>query len=773
MVIGGLWAFQRKKYVIAIVSFAIGLVWILYFRPLMRFTKGIGIDSISETQEFDWHDALFFLTSVFRGITPSMRFHYVLAYIALAVGAYFLAVYLMRRMKVREFLEPYFILLVVIAATSVSLFLTYREAMGTLAGNSNAYLKVVDNFDVPTPRVSTAEKAPTLVVYIGESTTAMNMSLYGYPRQTTPHLGKLAAQDPNLLVFTNVFSSHTHTSPSLLEAFSIAAEGDPAVVPIDERKRVSIIDILAAAQIKSHLFSSQGQSGNWNMVNPVVFRRASRLFSVNNKFLGNGEMMMKRPYDHVFFAEHLTPALDKLATGGSGRGIVFLHSVAGHGPYLFYLPKEFHAPVDGTLASMPAAAVSGAVPDTLSLVDPYDSAVKYVDYSVTRSLEAVKARNEPIVFMYFSDHGESVYTHRSHESSRFILEMARVPFVVYFNDAARREFPALYEKYVMLSRTKAISTLTQLPATLFDLLGVNVERMPEAQAKVAGSSDVPSNHPILVRRTNEGVTYVNLNRGREANGAARLIYTSASAATALIDRTDSATAVFLATHNNAGKAQTCYQGAHSWAKAVRGAMSADCLEFDLSVETDGALSIYNPAGGHVQFELKHMTAAVKRSQRALWIAARNIHQPAACEALAAFFEREKSGDGKVLVEFPAESEGAGLRDCSQRLRAAGLMTSYRVPSDAVAGCARALADSQNALGNANCQTLQKSLSRAQESGLFTDVSFDAAGLPAIEKMQDTDKLRWNARNVSPEAFNSFAPGRFGMVALNNDDPNSR
>ncbi len=47
----------------------------------------------------------------------------------------------------------------------------------------------------------------TLVLVIGESTQRGRMSLYGYPRETTPELDALHKTDPNLTVFNNVVSA--------------------------------------------------------------------------------------------------------------------------------------------------------------------------------------------------------------------------------------------------------------------------------------------------------------------------------------------------------------------------------------------------------------------------------------------------------------------------------------------------------------------------------------------------------------------------------------
>ena len=54
-----------------------------------------------------------------------------------------------------------------------------------------------------------------LIVHIGESTSSMNWSLYGYFRDTNPRL--MSLDENELMIFRNIFSTHTHTTPSLLD----------------------------------------------------------------------------------------------------------------------------------------------------------------------------------------------------------------------------------------------------------------------------------------------------------------------------------------------------------------------------------------------------------------------------------------------------------------------------------------------------------------------------------------------------------------------------
>jgi glucan phosphoethanolaminetransferase (alkaline phosphatase superfamily) len=182
-------------------------------------------------------------------------------------------------------------------ASSLSLFLSHSEE----------FLRTSRNFANPAPRLVSDGRPVTVLVYVGESTTSLNMGLYGYQRDTTPRLVALAKADPNLLVFQKVFSTHVQTSPSLLEALSFALDPDENWLPIHERRRLSIVDLLAANGLPVRLFSTQGMTGTVNEASSILFRRARAYYAVDTHTLGNLDGEFDRPFDDAVFAQRVPP----------------------------------------------------------------------------------------------------------------------------------------------------------------------------------------------------------------------------------------------------------------------------------------------------------------------------------------------------------------------------------------------------------------------------------------------------------------------------------
>lgn len=65
---------------------------------------------------------------------------------------------------------------------------------------------------------------------IGESTQRGRMSLYGYPRETTPELDALHKTDPGLTVFNNVVTSRPYTIEDPAAGANVRGRKEPGLV---------------------------------------------------------------------------------------------------------------------------------------------------------------------------------------------------------------------------------------------------------------------------------------------------------------------------------------------------------------------------------------------------------------------------------------------------------------------------------------------------------------------------------------------------------------
>lgn len=522
----------RRRWIAATSVFALAVLWLTFHLPVALYLESLGADSFAETRNFDLDEARFWVQTLAEAIQPDFSVKKFAAYLAVALLGFYSLRWLFHR---RGFTRRIYVaskLTVALALIGLAFHQTTARALAFYLENTEKFHATAAHFDTPLPRAELTHGPMDLVVYIGESTSVMNMALYGYSRPTTPQLSALAATDRQLVVFGHVFATHAHTSRSLLEALSFGRDASQSFLPITERQRISVVDVMRSAGLQPRLLSNQGQGGSWDQASSVIFRSSHNRFRSRAAVDGTGAAG-DRPWDDEFFEDQLK-ALDPPA--GSSQ-VVFLHSYSGHGPYHKNIPERFRQPVDQQLKSLPRDQVVRDRAVSLTQIEEYDAAVRYVDHSVRKTIEQIRRSARPTVLVYFSDHGDAVYAGIGHDSARFRHEMARVPFLLYFNDAAAQARPDLLRKYRQLAEHQRMATLAQLPSTLLDLLGLRITASdpPLLQTPVVGeATELP---PILVRQTAEGVTFVQL------GGAPAPAFTSHGQR--LIDRTDDDTRRYL------------------------------------------------------------------------------------------------------------------------------------------------------------------------------------------------------------------------------------
>ena len=596
-----------------------------------------------------------------------------------------------------------------------------------------------------------------VLLYIGESTSIMNMSLYGYYKKTTPQLDTLKNSEESFLKFKNVFSTHTHTSDSLLEALSIGLDESENYLPIQKRRRISIIDILNHVDVNSSLVSNQGRSGSWNLAGSIIFKNIKKSYFSNHVDVGNLDSRLKKPWDHQLINNKIkSKELDKMSSS-----LVIFHSYAGHGNYLDNIPNNYRKPINSIYKNLSPSAITGLM-NNLDLVESYDSAIKYIDYSVFKAITKVKASSKPWVFVYTADHGDSVFANLGHDSSRFIHEMARVPFILYFNNAAKNKYPELFKKYSNLSDESNLSTLSQLSSTLLDLLGVTIQNIELPQ--VIGSKGSIS--PILVRDTSEGTVGVNLTKQNDHG--------------VLIDKTDKATEHFVISRQFGPKGpKVCYHRSNTIAKVLRGSLVTNCLEIDIVAHDDNSILAYHPpAKNNTGLLLSDILNVVEKNQKlSFWLDGKNLNEKKACTTVYNYLTKNKLKNKQFLLEFPTRSHQNidKISSCIKKLKSTdNIRLSYYVSTNDAINCSKILKSNIDKSFDRikECSSLKKDLLKIKISDLFSDISFDFRGFEAIKRINFLKNFSWNTWNVKNEDLNNNIFENFHMIILNNTDPNS-
>lgn len=320
------------------------------------------------------------------------------------------------------------------------------------------------------------------VVVIGESTTRNHMGIYGYFRDTTPRLSGMAG---DLVVLTDVISSHSHTMHVLQKALTLAQVGNGR--DYTDPEAYSILELLNAAGVRTYWLSNQKRFGLWDDHVTVLAEAADQVTFVSHR-LGKGAQ--PGPDARV-----LSAFREALRDGRGGTKVIFVHLMGTHWPYEQRTDRR-HA----RFTDPPGPALLGDLElgdKLLDEVNHYDNAVLYADF-ILKSLIDILAEEGPAAssLLYFSDHGESPLEGTGHDASRFAPGHVEIPFLFWFSDGFREDHPELLDT---LRRNADQRFMTdRLEHVILDLVGIETKHLqPDASLFRPEFAEVP-------RRTLDG-----------------------------------------------------------------------------------------------------------------------------------------------------------------------------------------------------------------------------------------------------------------------------
>lgn len=214
----------------------------------------------------------------------------------------------------------------------------------------------------------TAEQDLVVVLAIGETSRQQNFSLYGYAGNPT---NPILSQDPDIRVLNGKASIGT----TILALQKILSKGDVKLVSATSQMGVD-----TSCYVNFKLYD------NCDAVGEIATHDCG--------------------HEGQCYDEDLIPLLaDSLRSYRGGQRFLVLHAGGGsHGP-LYYKrhPPEFQ---QFRPQCLDADVINQCTPE--ELINSYDNTILYVDYVVGGMLRELDASGLPYVFIYLSDHGESL-----------------------------------------------------------------------------------------------------------------------------------------------------------------------------------------------------------------------------------------------------------------------------------------------------------------------------------------------------------------------------
>lgn len=360
-------------------------------------------------------------------------------------------------------------------------YIQYREQLASMQAllKGNAQIPPLQNL-----QDKNAGLPATLVLVIGESTNRQHMSLYGYPRKTTPQLD---AMKDELLVFKQVVGPRPYTIEALQQVLTFADQQHPDLY----LTKPSIMNMMRQAGYKSFWITNQQTMTKRNTMLTTFSKYTDKQVYLNHTRLQNS-----RQYD----GDVLTPFAEALQDPAP-RKLIVLHLLGTHMKYKYRYPDEYiHFKDNAHLAPQ-------LDKNKVEVINAYDNAVLYNDFVVSNIIKAYKASRQHGFLVYFSDHGEDVYEAPGYNvlgrnEASPTLPMYAVPFLVWMTPDWRAKVPEISND--MLERPYSTSHFIHTWADLAGLQFTDYEPHKslinprfEALPLLVGNPDEPKSLKVL------------------------------------------------------------------------------------------------------------------------------------------------------------------------------------------------------------------------------------------------------------------------------------
>ena len=756
----------KKKKLIFLSLLTIILISFIF--PFAKLIPNLGSDAFSELQGFDLHEAFFYIKTLnfFAGWSKK---HFLLWFLIIFAYMLFLYVvfFLTKKNQSLNFIKINYLLIIslIIIPTSLNLYKAFKLYNLSIISKENEAKNI--NYQLDTIKVNLAQnKDLSLILYIGESTTRLNWSLYEYFRSTNKSLEDFNDQNP-LIIFDNIHSTHTHTSPSILDTLSVKAndaEDDKPKI-ISDFKRYSMTDILNKSSIDTILYSNQAKSGSWNLSSSLLFKNAKKKIYSSKYNLGNLDHLDKdKLYDHKF----LEKFVKEIKENPKKNNFYVFHSYAGHGGYKDNIPKQYHKNIDQFYQSKSNKALFGKYfkLNQKEFLENYDSAMNYISDNIVYTLEQISKLNQPIVFIYTSDHGESPLTGKSHDSSRYIWEMSAVPFIIFFNEQARLKYPKLFNDINLRSNKKNKELLNNLPSLISEIFDIKIfnknkdfELNKVSKCIFGEDNCVDKYHTLRGQINSLGAVYFTFPMNDES----------------VKDNTDRATALWNIKNylsKIGSDTEVCSHRTNSIARFIRFNSMLNCMEIDIIVDNDN-LDVSHSLELSTSLTLSDLTKIQKKKKNILWLDIKNIDDKLECNNLHNSLRKIYSKDPKInlFLEFPPKiiNKIDELEECFSNIKLMNFPISYYIPNNLDTVCLKKQGLSN--LEKKSCKHSDELLEKIYSSNFFTDLSFDYKNYDFLKYNKHINKFNLNTWHIPDNEILSLDKYKFRLIIPKNDGVN--
>lgn len=311
------------------------------------------------------------------------------------------------------------------------------------------YKELSEGFEFKAHDIRNNDKKEIYIFVIGETARACNFSIYGYGRNTTPHM----SGERNLYVFRDALtqSNTTHKSvPMLISA--VSAENYDSIY-----YQKGIFTAFKEAGFSTAFFSNQRRN---NSFIDFFGLEADDAVFIKDDY----------PIEANVSDKKLLPLVEKaLKKPGASKIFIILHTYGSHFNYL-----ERYGAENAIFTPDEITGVSFKYRD--NLINAYDNTIHFTDDFLYNLINLVNAEDVSSAIIYTSDHGEDILDDRRklflHASPIPSYYQLHVPYMVWVSDKYKENYP---EECDALSKNinKPISTNLVTFHTLLSLSGID------------------------------------------------------------------------------------------------------------------------------------------------------------------------------------------------------------------------------------------------------------------------------------------------------------
>lgn len=245
------------------------------------------------------------------------------------------------------------------------------------------------------------------VIVIGESARRKNLSLYGYPKKTTPNIDKRKNQ---LIVFSDV------TSPSVQTKTSLKAALTPAINTNYDayNSKASFIGNAQASGLYTAWISNQGEYSAYDTDVSSIAKETDEYYFLNATWSTN-----------LLYDNRTLPLATQIISKRDKPTLLVVHLNGSHMNAKNRYPREFNHWDDET----------GTYKE--KTINAYDNSIRFTDYVLEQIIAQLDTQKTPNMLLYFSDHATEMFDHGSKFYGRGSKEMFKehvdVPLFVWCN----------------------------------------------------------------------------------------------------------------------------------------------------------------------------------------------------------------------------------------------------------------------------------------------------------------------------------------------------